>query len=326
VRALVLGEEAVARKVALAVERAHFGGAEVVGILTPPDSIATPEAAADGGPTIVGGYDDLSRLVSSLRIEKAIVVSGTREAHLRVDEVLSLRRSGLAVEDGTSLYEALTGRVLVEKLTPGWLIFANEFERGEFSRRVRRVIGAVLAGAALILLTPLFAVLALAIKLDSRGPVLFRQKRTGERGVVFDILKFRTMREDAEKETGAVWAGENDPRVTRVGRILRATRLDELPQLWNVWRGDMFFVGPRPERPEFVAKLSREVPYYAQRHAVKPGITGWAQINYRYGSTVEDAAVKLEYDLFYIQNVSLLLDLKIVIGTIRVVLGAGNRN
>jgi lipopolysaccharide/colanic/teichoic acid biosynthesis glycosyltransferase len=156
--------------------------------------------------------------------------------------------------------------------------------------------------------------------------VIFRQRRTGENGRPFELLKFRTMREDAEKGTGAVWAKVNDPRVTRIGGFLRSTRLDELPQLWNVLRGDMFFVGPRPERPEFVEILRKEIPHYDQRHRVKPGITGWAQINYRYGASVDDAAEKLHYDLYYIQNLSLLLDLDIIIGTIRVMLGAENKN
>lgn len=329
-RAIVLGSGPSAVKVARALASARVGGAEVVGILEP--NRAGPAPAPEGAPgdepgvPVIGAYADLCAIVERARVEQMVVVDGSRDNGLPIGDVLALGRRGLVVLDGSSAYESVTGKLLVEKLTPGWLVFANGFERPPFIMALRRVGNVVIALLGLVLISPLLLATAIAVKLDSKGPVLFRQTRVGEAGKLFEILKFRTMRENAEAATGAVWATAGDPRVTRVGRILRSTRIDELPQLWNVFRGDLFFVGPRPERPEFVEKLRREVPFYDQRHSIRPGITGWAQINYRYGSTVEDAVEKLHYDLYYVQNMSLLLDIEIVIGTIRVVLGAENAN
>jgi sugar transferase (PEP-CTERM system associated) len=323
-RAVVLGEPGLARTISRALSSARFGGAEVVGILAPepaPEADAGPE-----GPRVLGTYADLGEVVARYGVAQAIVVAGAREERLPIDDIIALRRQGISFEEGAAVYEALTGKILAEKLTPGWLIFARAFEVSSFERAVRRAVAVAIAGTALIVLAPFFALVAILVKLDSRGPVLFRQARVGEGGRVFELLKFRTMREDAEAATGAVWAAEDDPRATRVGRVLRRTRIDELPQLWNVLRGDMYFVGPRPERPEFVATLRRSIPHYDERHKVKPGITGWAQINYRYGASVADAAEKLLYDLYYIQNRSLLLDLDIILGTIRVMAGASNKN
>jgi exopolysaccharide biosynthesis polyprenyl glycosylphosphotransferase len=190
----------------------------------------------------------------------------------------------------------------------------------------RRFISTVVSLAGLLLVLPLLPLMALAVKLTSPGPVLYRQKRVGRYGVLFDCYKFRTMRADAEAEAGPTWAGDDDPRITPVGRFLRRTRLDEIPQLWNVLRGDMGFVGPRPERPEFVEWLSREIPYYHLRHIIRPGLTGWAQVRYQYGASLEESKEKLRYDLYYIKNISLSLDLLIVLHTIKIVLlGRGSR-
>jgi exopolysaccharide biosynthesis polyprenyl glycosylphosphotransferase len=190
----------------------------------------------------------------------------------------------------------------------------------------RRFISTVVSLAGLLLVLPLLPLMALAVKLTSPGPVLYRQKRVGRYGVLFDCYKFRTMRADAEAEAGPTWAGDDDPRTTPVGRVLRLTRLDEIPQLWNVLRGDMGFVGPRPERPEFVEWLSREIPYYHLRHIIRPGLTGWAQVRYQYGASLEESKEKLRYDLYYIKNISLSLDLLIVLHTIKIVLlGRGSR-
>jgi exopolysaccharide biosynthesis polyprenyl glycosylphosphotransferase len=190
----------------------------------------------------------------------------------------------------------------------------------------RRFISTVVSLAGLLLVLPLLPLMALAVKLTSPGPVLYRQKRVGRYGVLFDCYKFRTMRADAEAEAGPTWAGDDDPRTTLVGRVLRRTRLDEIPQLWNVLRGDMGFVGPRPERPEFVEWLSREIPYYHLRHIIRPGLTGWAQVRYQYGASLEESKEKLRYDLYYIKNISLSLDLLIVLHTVKIVLlGRGSR-
>ena len=206
------------------------------------------------------------------------------------------------------------------------MIFADGFGRTSVTRTVKRAMDVTLALLFLVLGFPLFLAIAIAIRLESRGSIFFRQDRMGQAGKIFRPLKFRTMVEGAEAETGPVWAAENDPRVTRVGRLLRRSRLDEFPQIINVLKGDMSFVGPRPERPHFVAMLQQQIPYYHQRLSVKPGITGWAQVRYRYGSTVEDAAQKLEYELYYIKNMSVFLDLLILLSTMQIVLfGRGAR-
>ena len=211
-------------------------------------------------------------------------------------------------------------------LRPSWLIFSDGFRNGHMTRAVKRALDVVLAGAGLVLALPLMLVVAAAVRLDSRGPALFRQARVGQGGRIFVLNKFRSMRVDAERASGATWATAGDPRVTRVGRLLRTTRLDELPQLVNVLLGHMSFIGPRPERPEFVQLLQRQIPFYRERLSVKPGLTGWAQIRYPYGASVADAVEKLQFDLYYIKNLSLFLDLLILLGTIQVVLfGRGAR-
>jgi sugar transferase (PEP-CTERM system associated) len=253
-------------------------------------------------------------------VHRVIVAMPDRRGTLPVEELLDLRLSGVKVEEATSWLERISGRIEVEQLYPSWLIFADGFRFSSFFRMVRRVLNFSVAAVGTVISLPLLPFVMLAVKLDSSGPVLYRQQRVGRRGVVFNCYKFRTMRVDAEADTGATWASDDDPRITRVGRFLRSSRLDEIPQLWCVLKGDMHFVGPRPERPEFVEWLSREIPYYGVRHVVRPGITGWAQVQYKYGNTLEDAREKLQYDLFYIKNASLGLDLLIMFQTIKIVL------
>jgi sugar transferase (PEP-CTERM system associated) len=224
------------------------------------------------------------------------------------------------VEEATSWLERITGRIEVEQLYPSWLIFAEGFRFSILNRGLRRLLNVTAALFGLVLSLPLLPFIALAVKLGSAGPVFYRQQRVGQGGKGFYCYKFRTMRKDAEADTGATWATDDDPRITRMGKFLRSSRLDEIPQLWCVLKGNMSFVGPRPERPEFVEWLSREIPFYGVRHAVRPGITGWAQIRYKYGNTVGDAREKLQYDLFYIKNASVGLDLLILFQTIKIVL------
>jgi len=248
-------------------------------------------------------------LKNSQRISRIVLAMPDRRGTIPVQQLLTLRLSGVRVEDATSFFEKITGKIEIEDLHPSWLILSDGFR---------------IDCAFVTRLLPLLLLIALAIKATSLGPVLYRQKRVGRNDTVFTCYKFRTMRADAEAGTGPVWAGEHDPRITPVGRILRKARLDEIPQLWNVVKGDMALVGPRPERPEFVKWLSTTIPYYTLRHAIRPGITGWAQVNYRYGSSVEDAQEKLKYDLFYIKNMSLGLDLMTLLYTTKVVfLGRG---
>lgn len=268
--------------------------------------------------------EHLLGLVHGKGVHRVIVAMLDRRGTLPVEELLDLRLLGVKVEEATSWLERISGRIEVEQLYPSWLIFADGFRFSNFFRLVRRVVNFSCALFGLVLSLPLLPFVALAVKLSSPGPVFYRQERVGRRDKIFHCYKFRTMRKDAEADTGATWALDNDPRITRVGKFLRMSRLDEIPQLWCVLKGDMHFVGPRPERPEFVEWLSKEIPYYKVRHVVRPGITGWAQVQYKYGNTLEDAREKLQYDLFYIKNASLGLDILIMFQTIKiVVLGHG---
>jgi exopolysaccharide biosynthesis polyprenyl glycosylphosphotransferase len=225
------------------------------------------------------------------------------------------------VEDAPSFFEQLTGKILVSDLRPSWFVFSPGFNKPTLLRGSKRAGELVIALFLLVVLAPFFGLLALLIRLESSGPAFFRQARVGLRGRVFDLVKLRTMRSDAEAATGPVWASpENDTRITRLGRVLRKLRLDELPQLLNVLNGEMSFVGPRPERPHFVEKLRQVIPYYDERHTVRPGITGWAQVKFGYGSTIEDSERKLQFDLYYVKNMSIFLDLAIVLDTFKVML------
>jgi sugar transferase (PEP-CTERM system associated) len=272
----------------------------------------------DGALTRENVASHLLSLAKQNGVHRVIVAMPDRRNTLPVEELLDLRLAGVKVEEATSWLEKISGRIEVEQLNPSWLIFSDgfSFRRGF----MRHLLSTIVAFVGLVLSLPLLPFVMLAIKMDSTGPIFYRQKRVGIAGSHFYCYKFRTMREDAEADTGATWAWDDDPRITRVGKFLRTSRLDEIPQLWCVLKGDMAFVGPRPERPEFVEWLSREIPYYGVRHAVRPGITGWAQVQYKYGNTLEDAREKLQYDLFYIKNASLGLDLLIMFQTIKIVL------
>lgn len=262
----------------------------------------------------------LTELAKTHEADGVIVALAERRATLPVEELLELRLSGIRVEDGTAFLERISGKIELDQLNPSWLIFSEGFKIARVYDFWRRVMSVAVSMSLLVLLLPLIPLIALLIKVTSRGPVLYWQARVGRNGVIFKCCKFRTMRANAEADTGATWASDCDPRITRLGRWLRRSRLDEIPQLWNVLRGDMAFCGPRPERPEFVQWLTQEIPYYLLRHVVRPGLTGWAQINYKYGNSVQDAKEKLKYDLFYIKNASILLDLLICFRTIKTVL------
>lgn len=258
-------------------------------------------------------------VVKRQKVHRVIVAMPDRRNTIPMQELLDLRMQGVKIEEAATWLERISGKIEVENLYPSWMVFGEGFRRSPIFRIVRRLISVSIALVGLVLTLPLFPLIMLIIRLDSPGPILYRQRRVGKNGNTFDVIKFRTMRQDAEK-SGPQWAGANDPRVTRIGRFLRSSRLDEIPQLWCVLKGDMAFVGPRPERPEFVEWLSREIPYYGVRHMVRPGLTGWAQVKYKYGSTVEDAREKLQYDLFYIKNASIGLDLLIMFQTVKTVL------
>ncbi len=261
------------------------------------------------------------------RIDEIVVgVRERRNGGLPADQLLECKLAGIEVVDLSSFFERETGQIQIESLNPSWMIFSDGFQRGSFKDMTKRIFD--IAASSLLLLTtlPVFLMTALLIWIESGGPVLYRQERIGEHGHVFNVLKFRSMRKDAESDGVPQWAKKQDDRITRVGRIIRMLRIDELPQIFNVLKGNMSFVGPRPERPFFVKDLTKKIPYYPSRHAVKPGITGWAQIRYPYGATVEDAMQKLQYDLYYVKNHTMFLDLIILFQTAQTVLfGKGAR-
>ena len=266
------------------------------------------------------GYQGLCALARKLYIDTIVVAIKEKRGELPTKELLQCRIDGIEVIDGISFYETLSGKLLVEHISPSWLIFSDGFQKSKIKKNLKRLTDIILSALLLITFFPILCVVMLLIKIDSKGPVFYSQERIGERHRIYMIYKFRSMFTDAEEKTGPVFTTKDDDRITRFGRFLRKWRIDEIPQLWNVLRGEMSFVGPRPEREFFVKQLEHEIPYYRERFSVKPGITGWAQVCYRYGYTLEDAVEKLNYDLFYIKNMSILMDLMIILRTIKIVL------
>jgi len=323
-RALIFGEGPLADLLETEFESRPELGLRVVGRVSPTAngnqhrSNQPSEFHRDPRPAETA--DDLASTVKLLRATSIVVAMGDRRGKLPVDVLLSLKCRGLQVQDGVEVYEAITGKVPIESIRLGWLLFSPGCHASRYHLAYKRGASILVSIVGLLLCLPLLPFIILAIKLTSPGPALYRQKRVGREGVVFYCYKFRTMRADAEADTGATWASDDDPRITRVGKFLRMSRLDEIPQLWNVLKGDMSLVGPRPERPEFTEYLSQEIPYYHLRHTIRPGITGWAQIRYKYASSLEDAREKLRYDLFYIKNMSVGLDLLVFFQTIKVIL------
>lgn len=272
------------------------------------------------GGKVLGPVASLREIVGATGPSHIVVGMFERRNCMPVNELLELRFGGNIIEEAASAYERVCGRVCVKELRPSQLIYSGELGPRRQTLLYQSLSNLLVAGIGAIVAAPLMLIVALAVRVSSPGPILYRQVRVGMDGVSFTLYKFRSMRADAEAESGAVWASRDDPRVTRVGRIIRKFRLDELPQLFNVLKGEMSIVGPRPERPEFVKTLSGRIPYYRQRHCVRPGITGWAQINYRYSDNLEDTIEKLEYDLFYIKNMSLSLDTYIILHTLKTML------
>lgn len=270
-------------------------------------------------PGIVGAVSDVEQIAGALKVQRVVLSLAERRGNMPVRALLHLRFAGVEVEDAHTVYERLTGRIVLEHLSPSWLILSGGFRKSDLLAVSKRVVDIFCASMGLILTSPILLLTALAVRLESRGPILFRQERVGLNEKTFEILKFRSMRHNSEGEIPR-WAAENDNRITRVGRLIRKVRIDELPQLINVLRGEMSLVGPRPERPYFVDLLDQKIPYYGLRHTVRPGVTGWAQVRYHYGGSIEEAKTKLEYDLFYIKHLSILLDLAILFETAKVLL------
>lgn len=270
-------------------------------------------------PGIIGAAADLERIVQDNEINRVVISLAERRGHMPVRQLLHLKFAGVRVEEAHSVLERMTGRIVLEHLSPSWLILSEGFRKSPLLVWAKRALDIVLSLSALIVCLPLFAAVAIATWIESGRPILFRQERTGLRGRSFNMLKFRSMFSDAEKE-GPRWATADDSRITKVGRWIRKYRIDELPQAINVLRGEMSIVGPRPERPHFVSMLEEQIPFYGLRHSVRPGITGWAQVRYQYGGSIEETKTKLEYDLFYIKHLSILLDLAVLFETAKVML------
>jgi sugar transferase (PEP-CTERM system associated) len=318
-RLLIVGTSAAAVDLARELyERRQELGVELVGFVDPdPARIGISLV----NPGIIGAVEDIPTLVRERKVDRVVVSLADARGKLSMDSLLRMKlNDGVRFDHLASVYETYTGKIAVENLRPSWLIFSDGFVKRRSFEIAKRIADVMLASLGLVLASPLLVGTALAVRFSSPGGILYHQTRVGKDGRPFTIHKFRSMRSDAEAGTGAVWATAGDPRVTPVGRILRRTRLDELPQLWNVLIGDMSFVGPRPERPEFVADLTKQIPFYGQRHVVRPGVTGWAQVRHNYGSTVEDALQKLQYELFYIKHTSMTFDLFIILETVKTVL------
>jgi sugar transferase (PEP-CTERM system associated) len=315
-RLLLVGTSPLLEDIARHIEERPETGLQVVGYIDDRAEIGTAMA----GGKVLGPVASLREIVQATKPDRIVVGMTERRTRMPVSELLELRFAGHIIEEAASTYEKVCGRVCLKELRPSQLIYSGELGPRRTSMFYQTAVNLVMAAIGVVAATPIMLLTALAVRLTSAGPVLYRQVRVGLDGRPFTLYKFRSMRADAEAETGAVWASKDDPRVTPFGRIIRKLRIDEIPQLFNVLKGEMSVVGPRPERPEMVQSLSEKIPYYGHRHCVRPGITGWAQINYKYGDTLEDVVPKLEYDLYYIKNMSLSLDNYIIFLTIKATL------
>jgi sugar transferase (PEP-CTERM system associated) len=316
-RILIVGSGPFAVEVARETLNRPDAGFRVVGFVDNDPALVGKSLI---NPKVIGLTSELRSLVKKENIDRLVVAISDRRGQFPTQELLRLSLSGdVSIEESASFYERLTGRVLLDMIRPSWLIFSSRGRRARTNEIIRIIIHRAVALIGAILSLPIASITAILIKIDSRGPVLYKQERVGKNGRAFTVMKFRSMRTDAEKN-GPVWASNGDDRMTRVGRIIRKIRVDEIPQFWNILRGDMNFVGPRPERPHFVSQLAQEIDYYEQRHLIAPGLTGWAQIKYPYGASIDDAKKKLEYDLYYIKNQSVALDATIMFETIKTIL------
>ncbi len=313
---LLVGSSPVLEDIARHIEEHPELALEVTGYVADGQETGAP---LPGG-KVLGPLSSLTEVVQATRPHRLVIGMSERRQRMPVVELLDLRFAGYIIEEAATTFEHVCGRVCIRELRPSQLIYSGELGPRTTTLLAQTKSNRLLSALALVVASPVMLLTALAVRLSSPGPILYRQVRVGLDGRLFTLYKFRSMRADAEAQTGAVWASKDDPRITRVGRIIRKLRFDELPQLFNSLIGDMSIVGPRPERPEFVQALSEKIPYYRQRHCVRPGITGWAQINYKYGDTLEDTIMKLEYDLYYIKNMSFRLDSYIVFHTIKAML------
>ncbi len=315
---LVVGTGQTALDTAEAVWERRDAGYRIVGFVS--ENGAKPREKL-GRSEILGRAHELEGIIRSEKIDRVVIAVRERRGAFPTEALLKMSLAGdVSIEECTSFFERITGKVHVDMLRPSWLIFAGRRRDTPIKSIFRELVHRLLALIGLVLSLPVAILTAIVIKLESRGPVFYKQERVGKNGRVFRVIKFRSMRSDAEAEGKPVWAATNDERTTRVGKVIRKLRIDEIPQFWNILKGEMNFVGPRPERPHFVRQLASEIPFYEHRHLVAPGLTGWAQIKYPYGASVNDAIQKLQYDLYYIKNQSLSLDMMIVFDTAKTVL------
>ena len=322
-KVLMVGDGSLARLIGKEIQSNIDSGYTISAVFSNPGK---SNIAEELGTEKKDDYSEIYNYCIENGVKKIIVALEERRGRSPVQALLNCRLMGVKVLEGISFYESLSGKVLASDTPPSWLVFSDGFRRSRPTVVVKRILDIIFASLGIVLSLPLQLVAAHLIKATSSGSVFFMQTRVGQMETYFKMMKFRTMYENAEVQGEAVWAEKDDPRITPVGRILRKFRVDELPQFWNVLKGEMSFIGPRPERPEFVEQLKKKLPYYGERHSVKPGITGWAQVNYGYGASEEDALRKLEYDLFYIKNLSLIFDLYILLKTVKIVLvGHGAR-
>jgi sugar transferase (PEP-CTERM system associated) len=317
-KVIILGSNGLARDIVQQIAARNDLNYTISSIVVH-DNSHNPGTAFKGIP-IHTGFDAIPEIAEAEHVTDIIIALDEMRGILPVDELLRCKVAGINIIDGKSFYEMITGKLMVERINPSWLIFSDGFVKSKSARLIKRIAGLIMAFFGLLILLPFMALVALAIKLDSPGPVFFGQERVGEHEQLFTLYKFRSMQADAEEDSGPVWASDDDPRITRVGRLIRKLRIDELPQMLNVLKGDMSFVGPRPEREFFVQKLVKKIPYYRERFSVKPGITGYAQVLYSYGASEKDALEKLKYDLYYIKNMSLVLDIIVIFKTLKIVL------
>lgn len=329
-KVLILGAGKAAMVTANVVYKRRDAGYRIAGFVAVPgvENGDSPRSRAElGGAGILGTSEDLEKIVSERKIDRIVVALAQRRGNFPTDSLLRMSlENNVNIEECASFYERVTGQVHLDMLRPSWLIFSGRERDTKLKVAFREVINRCLALIGLVLSFPIAVLTAIIIKLESKGGVLYRQQRVGRDGVVFELLKFRSMKQDAEADGKPVWATSDDDRVTMFGKFIRKVRIDEIPQFWNILKGEMSFIGPRPERPHFVAELSEKIPFYGHRHLVAPGLTGWAQIKYPYGASVEDAREKLQYDLYYIKNQSLALDAIIIFETVKTVLfGKGGR-
>ena len=311
---LIIGTGRIAVQIAEEIEDKQDSGYRVAAFIGDSPPPYNPNKAP-----LISLHTPLIETCTKTRTEQIVVALDDRRGTMPIKDLLKCKLRGIEIHDGITFYESITGKILVQDVNPAWLIFSEGFHASRLSYFFKRGLDIFLSLFGLVVSLPLTLPIAMLIKLESAGPIFYTQERVGEHGNSFRVIKFRSMRQDAEKD-GAVWAVKNDSRVTRIGNFIRKVRIDEIPQMWNVLKGEMSFVGPRPERPVFVEKLTETIPYYSLRHSAKPGISGWAQVCYPYGASEEDALRKLEYDLYYIKNQSIFIDLLVVFRTVKIVL------